>query len=204
MKTVLKIFFLITLLFAKHSLAFDDLPRTKNSLGNPLRREYLDSKFHFTVSQGFGIRNTTTDFGAHYQFRQLFSVGILNGFHRNKVNFYSNSDKHKLKLWSYPIYVTGDFYLFGTDQKAVYVYGRYGRSFGINNKNNDPDKNFQAVMAEGGIGYELLDGSRDKSVFFELGQYYTNSKGTFYSTYDSIIDYTFKIYSVVFRFGLKI
>ena len=148
----------------------------------------------------------TTDFGVRYQFRQFFSLGISNGFHKNKVNFYSSSDKHQLKLWSYPIYVTGNIYLFGTTEKAVYIYGRYGRPFGINNKSNDPDKNFQAVMAEGGIGYEMLfGGTRNSSLFIELGQYYTNPKGTYYSTYDSVIDYKkFEIYTLALRFGLKI
>ena len=161
----------------------------------------MDSRFQFRISQGIGIRNLTTDFSANYQFRQFFSIGIGNGFHRNKVNIYSTSGYHKLELWSYPIYLTANIYLTGTSEKAWYIYGRYGRSFGINNKNNDPSKSFKGVMVEGGIGFELL--RDDRSIYFELGQYFTNNKGLFRSTYESEINYDLEIYSLALRVGVK-
>ena len=201
MKFFLPLFLFCVLLFPENFYSFELLNFKKKALVNPLRREYLDSKFNVKISQSFGVRNLTADFGVSYQFRQVFSIGIANGFHRNKVNLYSTSDNHKLRLWSYPLYVTANIYLAGTTEKAWYIYGRYGKSFGINNKNNDPEKGFPAIMAEGGLGFEKLN--ENSALFFELGQYYTTSSGRYYSTYDAVIDYNLKIYSFVFRFGVK-
>ncbi len=162
----------------------------------------MPNTFNLRLYQGFGFRNLSYDLDVIFQFRQVFSVGIGNGFHRNKYPIFSTSDKHKLKMWSYPLYVTGSFYLFGNTDRACYIYGKYGRSFGLNTKGVEPNNDFKAVIAEGGIGYQLINGK--SSVYLEIGQYYTTANGVFSSTYNSVINYNLQIYSIVGRVGFRI
>jgi hypothetical protein len=153
--------------------------------------------------QGFGFRHFAWDFEVSYQFRQYFSIGIGNGFHRNKYPIFSTSDKHVLNMWSYPLYLTGNIFLTANSDGALYIYGKYGSSVcNLNTKSVKPTKDFESIIAEGGFGYQVINGK--KNYYFELGQYYTNTNGVFYSTYDSEIKYDLQIYTIVARAGFRL
>lgn len=201
MKTIKKLFLLIALISSAYASGNDDLRPKKVSL-NPLYREYVPSTFYAKFYQGFGFRNISWDIDVCYQYRQVFSIGMGNGFHLNTYPIFSSSDKHRLNMWSYPLYLKGNMYLFGNSERACYIYGKYGRSFGFKTKKVDPNEDFKAVSAEGGIGYELINSN--SSFYFELGQYYISANGIFNSTYNSVINYNLQIYSIVGRIGFRI
>lgn len=198
MKIVLQI--LLFLSISKSVLADNEI-RPPKPLVNPLKREYMKSTFNLRLYQGFGFRNVSWDLDFNFQYRQYFSIGVGNGFHRNKYPIFSTSDKHVLKMWSYPLYLTGNFYLFGNSEGAWYLYGKYGRSFGLRTKGVNPTDDFKAVIAEGGIGYQYFNGRRN--IYLELGQYYTSANGVFNSTYNSTISYDLQIYTIVARIGFR-
>ncbi|MCE3296342.1 MAG: hypothetical protein K0R65_2056 [Crocinitomicaceae bacterium] len=105
-------------------------------------------------------------------------------------------------MWSYPLYLRGTVYLFGNSDRACYVYGKYGRSFGMQTKDVDPNDDFKAVTAEAGIAYERI--YNNGAVYFELGQYYVSANGVLKSSYSSVINYNLQIYSVVGKVGFRI
>ncbi len=201
MKIVRQIILILSLSISKSILANNEIINPKPRI-NPLSREYMKSTFNFRFYQGFGFRNVCWDLDFNFRYRQYFSIGIGNGFHRNKYPIFSSSDKHVLNMWSYPLYLTGNVYLFANSDRAWYLYGKYGRSFGLRTKGVNPTDDFKSLIAEGGIGYEYLNGPR--SVYLELGQYYTSANGVFNSTYNSTILYDLQIYTIVCRFGVKI
>jgi hypothetical protein len=181
--------------------ANDELTSSK-PLSNPLYREYMNSRFNVKFYQGFGFRHFAWDFDVSYQFRQYFSIGIGNGFHRNKYPIFSTSDKHVLNMWSYALYFTGNVFLIANSDRAFYIYGKYGRQFAISSKNVRPTNGFESIIAEGGLGYQIINGN--KNYYFELGQYYTNANGIFYSTYDSEIKYDLQIFNVIGKIGFRL
>jgi hypothetical protein len=197
---LLKVCFFVLLLFSvKFSLAKENETRSKFSF--PPYREYQKSSFYLKGSQGIGFRNVSWDLDLTFQFRNYISLGVGNGIHRNRYPIYSTSDRHVLKMWSYPAYFTGNIFLFANEEKAVYIYGKYGRSFGIRTKNVNPTNDFEGKMIEGGIGYQH---SLDNVDFFaEIGQHYYTANGVFTSTYNSTISYDLTTYTLVARFGLK-
>ncbi len=192
-------FFLLLFLSAKFSLAKEHEMRSKFSF--PPYREYQKSSIYVKASQGFGFRNISWDLDVTFQFRNYISLGVGNGIHRNRYPIYSTSDRHNLVMWSYPAYFTGNIFLYANEEKAVYIYGKYGRSFGIRTKNVNPSDDFEGKMIEGGIGYQQ---SLDNFDFFaEIGQHYYTANGVFTSTYNSTISYDLTTYTIVARVGLK-
>lgn len=105
-------------------------------------------------------------------------------------------------MWSYPLYLKGTVYLFGNTDRACYVYGKYGRSFGRQTKDVAPNDDFKAVTAEAGIAYERI--FNNGAVYLELGQYYVTANGVLESSYNSVINYNLQIYSIVGKVGFRI
>lgn len=174
----------------------------KDKLVNPCYKEFQNSAFNLKLYQGFGFRNVSWDLDFTYQFRQHFSIGIGNGIHRNKYPVYSSSDKHMVKMWSYPIYLTGNIFLVGNTERVFYVFGKYGRSFGFNTKNNNPTNDFKGLFVEGGFGCQFQ--KRNTNLFAEIGQHFVTSNGVYSSNYNSSISYNLSIYTVILRFGFRL
>ena len=111
MKTIKKALLFVVLISPVYLLGNDDL-KGRYSLGPPYM-EYRESAFKLNFSQGFGFRNISWELEASYQFGQYFSVGVGNGIHFNTYPIFSSSDKHRLNMWSYPLYLKGTVSLFG-------------------------------------------------------------------------------------------
>ncbi len=200
MKTIKKAFLVIVLISPVYFFGNEELKRGISF--TPPYMEYRESTFGLNFFQGFGFRNVSWDLDVCYQFRQYFSVGIGSGFHLNTYPIFSSSDKHRLNMWSCPLYLKGTVYLFGNSDRACYIYGKYGRSFGIHTKYVDPNGDFKAMTVEGGVAYERI--FNNASVYFELGQYYVSANGVLKSSYSSVINYNLQIYSIVGRVGFRI
>lgn len=201
MNFILRLFFCLCLISSKTLSAFEQ-NEPISPLAKPLYREYEQSRFNLKFYQGFGFRNFAWDLELNFQVRQYFTIGVGNGFHRNKYPIFSTSDKHILKMWSYPMYFTTSIFIVSNSKRAIYIYGKYGRSFGLDTKGVSPDDAFKAKFMEGGIGYQMK--YEEKSLYFELGQYYTTAKGEFNSTYNSTINYDLEIYTLVAKVGFRL
>lgn len=154
--------------------------------------------------QGFGYRHVGWDLDVAFQFRKYFSVGIGIAAHFNKTSFYSTSDEHNLNMWSMPLFAYATVFLINRENGALYIHGKFGRAFGIKTESVTPDKNFQAIMLDAGLGYQFKNFRSRKSIYFEIGQYYATAQGSLNSTYNSVIRYSdMEILNITGRIGLK-
>ncbi len=169
----------------------------------------LPSALNVRIFQGFGYRHVGWDLDVAFQFRKYFSVGGGIAAHYNKTSFYSASDKHDLKMWLMPLFVYTNIFILNRDRGSLYLHGKIGRAIGIKTESVKPDKAFEAIMIDAGLGYQITNTRTRRHIYFELGQYYATAQGTFSSTYNSIIQYSgadnkgLEILNITGRIGFK-
>jgi hypothetical protein len=164
----------------------------------------IPSSLNVRIFQGFGYRHVGWDLDIAYQFRKYFSVGIGIAAHFNKTSFFSASDEHDLNMWSLPVFTYVNIFLLNRENGSLYIHGKVGKSFGINTKSIIPDKEFDAIMIDAGIGYQIANSGSGRHIYFELGQYYATAQGTINSSYNSIIRYSgMEILNITGRIGFK-
>jgi hypothetical protein len=163
---------------------------------------FYKSTVNVRLFQSFGVRHFGYDLDINYQFRNRFSLGVGTGIYRNRYTIHSASDKHRLRLWNVPLYVQGNIYLYSDDDKAYYMYGKYGTFKGVKTKSITPDNSFTPNLIEGGFGFQVL--GDNSHLHFEIGQYFARFQGTATSTYESVIDYRdLQFYTLVMRIGFS-
>jgi hypothetical protein len=193
---------LITLILSSQLLAgtvFNDsnllLPQSGASV-------FYKSTVNVRFFQSFGIRHFGYDLDINFQFRNRFSLGGGTGIYRNRYTIHSASDMHRLRLWNVPLYAQGNIYLYSNDDKAYYIYGKYGTFKGVKTKSITPDSNFSPNLIEGGFGFQVI--GDDSHLHFEIGQYFARFQGTATSTYEAEIKYRdLQFYTIVARLGFS-
>jgi hypothetical protein len=171
-------------------------------LNKTIAPSFNKSTVNFRLFQSFGIRHFGYDLDVNFQFRNRFSLGVGTGIYRNRYTIHSASDKHRLRLWNVPLYVQGNIYLYTDDEKAYYIYGKYGTFNGIKTASITPDRTFTPNLIEGGLGFQVI--GDDSHLHFEIGQYFASFQGTATSTYEAVIEYrNLQFYTIVMRIGFS-
>jgi hypothetical protein len=164
----------------------------------------IPSSLNVRIFQGFGYRHVGWDLDVAYQFKKYFSVGIGIAAHFNKTSFYSASDEHNLNMWSMPLFAYTNIFLINRERGSLYIHGKFGRSYGIKTESVTPDKDFDAIMLDAGLGYQITNTRTRRHIYFEIGQHYVTAKGTLISSYNSIIQYSdMEILNITGRIGFK-
>jgi hypothetical protein len=172
-----------------------------------------DNVLNHTLYLGGGFRTGMWDYNFSVQVFQRFSLGAGFSSLRQKRPIHSASDKHMLKIRTFPMYAYANFYLKRNEEVSWYIFGKYGIAMGKDKKywlEGEEDDNFRTEAdnsqlydyIEGGVGVKYYNGNR--YIHFELGQFYTTAKGILYSTYNSEIKYDMEFYNLMFRFGVTL
>jgi hypothetical protein len=175
---------------------------SKLLLPSPGAEVFYKSAINVRFFQSFGIRHFGYDLDVNFQFRNRFSLGVGSGIYRNRYTIHSASDQHKLRLWNVPLYVQTNIYLYSDDDKAYYLYGKYGTFKGVKTKSITPDKSFSPNLIEGGFGFQVI--GENSHIHLEIGQYFARFQGTATSTYEATIEYRdLQFYSIIARIGFS-
>ncbi len=179
---------------------------------NPFKAKY-DKVFNHTLYLGGGFRTGMWDYNFSVQFLQRFSIGAGISALRQRRPIFSASDKHMLKIRTFPMYTYANVYLFRKEETSWYLFGKYGIAMGkdkmywVSNLDGEDfrteaDNSNYYDYIEGGLGVKYYNGNR--YIHFELGQFYTTARGILYSTFNSEITYDVQFYNLMFRFGVTL
>ena len=178
----------------------------------PTKVKY-DNVLNHTLYLGGGFRTGMWDYNFSVQVLQRVSIGAGISSLRLRKPIFSASDKHVLKIRTFPMYGYANVYLLRKADVSWYIFGKYGIAVGKDRRywlQGEEGDNFRVEAdnstfydyIEGGIGVKYHNGNR--YINFELGQFYTTAKGILYSTFNSEIIYDAQFYNLMFRFGVTL
>ena len=137
-------------------------------------------------------------FGVNFFDRFSFGAGV--GFKVLKAPLFTTLGLQKepeVGLATFPVFLHSSVNIFQNGNFKTYGYGMFGRAFYTSNEDTTPDKNLKSIYAELGVGVKWS--FTKSSIGFELGQFYTNTKGTARVEYldsDSFADYDLEIFNI--------
>lgn len=149
---------------------------------------------------GFGINNFGMDYTFGVRFFDKFSLGAGAGFKTLKAPIFTNlgfKKEPKIGLINFPVYLHASVNIFENGNFKTYGYGMFGRAFYTSNEDTSSDKSLKSIYAEAGIGVKWS--KLNSSFGFEIGQFYTNAKGTARVDYldsDAFVDYNLEIFNI--------
>jgi hypothetical protein len=188
-------------LVANLSLSFGDTQYFGNEPNTP--KEVSKIGYDHNFRMGFGIRNFNLDYAFSFNFFNAFNLGVGTGLKTLKAPIFTTLGLQKepeIRMVHFPFYLYGSANIYRNGNFNVYAYGMFGRTFFTETEHNTPDKSLKSMYAELGIGVRWS--SYGESFGLELGQFYTNARGTGRFDYlgsPASADYDLEIYNIVFN-----
>jgi hypothetical protein len=168
----------------------------RNQGPRPVANIGIDHNFRL----GFGINNLGIDYTFDVRFFDRFTLGAGIGIKTIKAPIFTTlgtQQEPKINMAGFPLFVRGSLNIYQNGSLKTYGYGMLGRAFYGSNENHTPDVSVKSIYAELGAGVKLS--FTRSSIGLELGQFYTNPKGTARLDYldsDTFVDYDFDIFNL--------
>jgi hypothetical protein len=173
-----KIAYLLVFTLITHlSLSFNDAQYSENLTHK--EKDEKNIKKHDNYRIGFGIKNFNLDYTYSFNFFEKFSVGAGLGLKTVKAPIFTTLGLQKepeIRMFQFPIYLRSSAIIYRNGGFNVYGYGMFGKALYVKTKHNTPDRSQLSIFAELGAGVRWA--FQETTIGFELGQFYSNPRGT--------------------------
>lgn len=142
-------------------------------------KEKKNIQKHDNYRIGFGYKNFNLDYTYSFNFFEKFSVGAGIGLKTVKTPIFTTlglQEEPEIRMFQFPLYLRSAAIIYRNMDFNVYGYGMFGKALYVKTKHNTPDRSQFSLFAEVGAGVRWA--FQETTIGFELGQFYSNPKGT--------------------------